>query len=269
MSDGFLSEVVPEIRRQLDSPVYDSAPRSDHRPARSFRHAIEKDGATGALVLEFKRASPGRADPRLPTRSVAEFVAATKAASPSAYSCLATAPRFFGSASDVRELASRTDRPVLFKDFVIDRRQVQAAANAAASAILLIARLEGTGLLSEPLSRLADAAHHQGLEVVLEFHDRTELSRTADVAADVYGVNARDLDTLRVKPHVAVDTLSEAARRGLRPLLGLSGIEHASDAERFWAAGADGILVGTALARSDDPAAFATGLRRRGRGGVA
>ena len=132
---------------------------------------------------------------------------------------------------------------------------------------LLIARLETEGLLSTPLAELADQAHARRLEVLLEFHDRSELRQVGGVAADMFGVNVRDLDTLRMAPAVADATLRAAA--SLRPLLGLSGVASPADALRFWDAGVDGILVGSSVARASDPGAFLQSLHRPPRGAPA
>ena len=80
--------------------------------------------------------------------------------------------------------------------------------------------------------------------------------------ADVYGVNARNLDTLTIDRSTADATLRAADAQGLHPLLGLSGVESAGDARRFWDHGADGILVGTSVARARDPAGFLSTLVR-------
>lgn len=266
---GFLEEVVDATCRSVSGRDYgsDVPARPRERPL-SFRDAVTDERGAGALVVEYKRVSPGYANPTLPFRSVDQFLSATRSAQPTAYSCLATAPRFEGSPRDVAELARSTDRPVLFKDFVLHPRQVEVAARTGASAILLIARLGESPRLAAPLATLADAAHRHHLEVLLEFHDRAELSQGADVPADVFGVNSRDLDTLRIDRPTAVETLREAGRMGLRPLLGLSGVETVDDARRYWAAGADGILVGTAVARSPEPAEFLRTLRRAAPGAL-
>lgn len=261
---GFLEEIVRESHRSVNDPSYgEGLPREPPGPRPSLRRAIERDRSRGAVVVEYKRVSPGHPEPMLPARSVKQFLGSTKSAKPSAYSCLATVPRFEGSPSDVAELSGLTDRPVLFKDFIVDGRQVEAAARSGASAVLLIARLETEGHPVESLSSLAAAAHDRGLEVVLEFHARTELSRVAGVAADVYGVNTRNLDTLAIDRATAEGTLREAGELGLRPLLGLSGVAQPSDAQRFWDEGVDGILVGSAVARASDPAGFLAALHRR------
>lgn len=259
---AFLDTIVGEVRRSIELPDYDrGVPARASSPPVSFRQSIERDDRRRALVVEYKRVSPGRPDPVLPARSVREFVSATAHAPVAAYSCLATVPEFRGSPGDVAELVHLTRAPVLFKEFVVDRRQVEVAARCGASAILLIARLPGEGRAVESLFALADAAHKLGLEVMLEFHHRSELREGTGVAADVYGVNARDLDTLAIDRPTAMETLREAHRQGLRPLLGLSGVDSPSDAQTYWNVGVDGILVGSSVARSANPESFLAALR--------
>jgi indole-3-glycerol phosphate synthase len=258
---GFLREIVTEVREDIRRPDYPGEGSSGpaRRPS-SLKAAIERGHAAGALLVEFKRRSPGTSDPDLPTRTPKEFVKVTRPADVAAYSCIATRPRFGGSVADVVALVAVADRPILFKDFVIDVAQLDAARLAGASAVLLIARLEQERLLDTPLPALARAAHDRGLEVVLELHARSELRYVAGVAPDVIGVNVRDLDTLRMEADVAAATIRAA--RDLGALLGLSGVASAQDAQRFWSLGVDGILVGTAVARAHDPATFLRSLHR-------
>lgn len=268
MSRAFLGEVLPAVRSELESGTYDEGVPAirAHRPP-SLRAAIEANRDRGALLVEYKRLSPG-ARQALPTpRTVTEFVRRTGDAPVAGFSCLATAHGFDGSPARVAELAAATPKPVLFKEFVIDPVQVRVAARAGAAAVLLIARLETEGHLRVPLRELADTAHEEGLEVLLELHSPAELSRSPGVRADVFGVNTRDLGTLEFDRATAQDTLRQAAAAGLRPLLGLSGVESASDAGAFWRAGCDGLLVGSAVARSDDPEAFLRSLEREPVGG--
>jgi len=264
---GFLTEVVREVRSSIARPGYAAGWGRDAgaTPRPSLKRAVERAGAGGALLVEFKRVSPGSDVPRLPPRSVSDFVRLTGSGGVTAYSCVATEPRFEGSPRDVAGLVAQTELPVLFKDFVVDPVQLDVAARVGASAVLLIARLETERLLTTPLAALADAAHARGLEVLLEYHDKSELRRVADVAADVFGVNVRDLDSLRMEPAVAAATVRAAGH--LRPLLGLSGVAGAADALRFWENGVDGILVGSAVARATDVPSFLRTLRRPSLGG--
>ncbi len=263
----FLTDVVAQVSRSVQRPGYlHGLPKSPaHRPP-GFRKAIEAARTAGALIVEYKRVSPGASEPVLPTRSIAGFLESVRGGAPAAYSCLATGPRFRGSPQDVAELSSRTDRPVLFKDFIIDPIQIEAAHRAGASAILLIARIELDHLATHSLSELAENARARGLEVLLEFHTESELVLGPSVRPDVYGVNARDLRNLEMRPETARATMRAAA--ALRPLLGLSGVQSPAEANEFWRAGADGLLVGSAVAWAKDPSTFLRTLYRPMSGSV-
>ncbi|MFZ0892195.1 MAG: hypothetical protein WB778_03335 [Thermoplasmata archaeon] len=257
----FLAEITAELSVTIQSPTYLAGlPKDPKSSPPSFRAAIEADRAKGALVVEHKRVSPGAADPILPRRSIPEFVRSVEPAEPSAFSCLATGPRFLGSPQDVADLVEATRRPVLFKDFIIDPVQLEGARRAGASAVLLIARLEQEGLSRYSLVELAQEARARGLEVLLEMHSKSEVRIAAQVKPDVYGVNVRDLDNLELQPATALETLRAAT--ALRPLLGLSSVQGPTEAGQFWRAGADGLLVGSAVARAVDPAAFLRTLYR-------
>lgn len=82
----------------------------------------------------------------------------------------------------------------------------------------------------------------------------------------MYGVNCRDLATLRLDRDAAYGTLDELRARGLGPRVGLSGVASPEDAQAFWSHGCDALLVGSAVARSENPAAFLRTLHRQGAG---
>lgn len=264
MTASFLAEIAERVRAEVASPAYlQGVPPTPPSGRPSLRAALERERGRGALLVEYKRASPGATRPLPPPRSAPEFVRATDIDAVVGYSCLATAPSFDGAPARVAELARLTAKPVLFKEFILGPRQIEVAARTGAAAILLIARLEEKGLLDRPLRDLARDAHARGLEVLVEVHRASELSRLGDVSADMFGVNVRDLDTLKLDRPAARASLDAARAAGLRPLLGLSGVEGPAEAEAFWEAGCDGLLVGSAVARSPEPAHFLASLRRR------
>ena len=260
---GFLDRILPSVRESVESDTYlDGLPPAPRRRARSFRAAVSRRASALACVVEFKRASPGYAEPHLPTPSFERFAGQVEHAGAAAFSCLACAPEFGGSPQDVAELSSRTSLPVLFKDFVVDSRQLEAAHRSGASAVLLIARLETERRLRVPLAALNSEAHDLGLETLLELHLPEDLDVARRVPADGYGVNVRDLDSLRLERNRAAQLIRDA--RTLRPLLGLSGVEGPSEVAWFRSLGVDGFLVGTAVARARDPEAFISELVHAG-----
>lgn len=256
---GFLDALLPEIRRSIGSPAYGAGlPPSPRRLPPRLSTSIAAAPRGWGVLLEYKHRSPGSSEAALPRVELDSFVRTAERGGAVGLSCLATAPQFEGAPEEVAALASASRLPVLFKDFVIDPVQIDAARRAGASAVLLIARLESERRISYPLAELADRAHASGLEVVLEFHAPEEVEVAERVPADVYGINLRDLDSLSFRTDVAARTFARA--RELRPMIGMSGVELAADAGRFRSWGADGVLVGSALARAPDPARFVRAL---------
>jgi indole-3-glycerol phosphate synthase len=104
------------------------------------------------------------------------------------------------------------------------------------------------------------------LEVLVEAHTRDEITAAVDAGALTVGVNSRDLDTFHVDVVAAWRLLAHVPATVVA--VAESGIGSASDATAARDAGADAVLVGTALSRADDPAALVQGiveLERRGR----
>jgi indole-3-glycerol phosphate synthase len=257
---GFLADLLPQVRGQINNASYlDGLPEVPVRRAPSLREAVARAREGWAVLVERKHESPGAIESSLPRISIDRFVDSAKAGGADGLSCLATAPAFHGSPREVADLVRASGLPVLFKDFVIDPIQVEAAARAGASAILLIARLESGGFLDRPIGELAIAARARGLEVLLEVHGPDEWDVAEDVAVDLFGVNLRDLDTLQFRPEAAEETFRLAGRH--HPLLGLSGVTSPAEAERYRDWGADGLLVGAGFARASDPSAFLRSLR--------
>lgn len=256
----FLNDLLPKLRARLeDSGYLDGLPEKPTIRAPSLRTAIRDARAGWAVLVERKHESPGGPEPTLPEMPLERFVEEAHAGGADGLSCLATTPAFRGSPKEVAEVVRATRLPVLFKDFVIDPIQVEAAYRAGASAILLIARLETDGFLERPLAELASMARARGLEILLELHEPEEWTVADGMSADLFGVNIRDLDSLRFEPETAEATF--VARAARHPLLGLSGVTTPAEAERFRRWGADGLLVGTGFARAGDPGAFLRALR--------
>src|SRR5260370_22681004 len=104
--------------------------------------------------------------------------------------------------------------------------------------------------LLEPaaLRRLARAARAQGLGVVIEVHDVTELEPALAAEPTALGVNSRDLTTFAVELGVAAELVSRVPP-GI-PAIAESGIETRGDVERLAAGWADLVLVVTAAGPS-------------------
>jgi indole-3-glycerol phosphate synthase len=114
--------------------------------------------------------------------------------------------------------------------------------------VLLIAR----ALPPKRLEALLVCARAAGLEAVVEAHTETELDRALAAGTEIVGVNSRDLDTFTLDVARAWELLARVPAD--RVAVAESGMHGPEDVERAAAAGADAVLVGTALSAASDPA---------------
>ncbi|MCZ9341286.1 indole-3-glycerol-phosphate synthase, partial [Streptomyces sp. TRM76130] len=99
---------------------------------------------------------------------------------------------WFGGTEDLlREVASRTSLPLLRKDFVTSRRQLERTRELGASAVLLTGRLLPAGVLA----RLTDRALGLGLTPFVEVADAAEAAMVARGPECVVAVNNKDIAT--------------------------------------------------------------------------
>lgn len=214
-----------------------------------------------ALIAEVKRRSPSQGticaelDP-------AGHAAAYALAGASAVSVLTDGPFFGGALEDLSAVAARVRVPLLRKDFILDELQVAEARAAGASAVLLIVR----ALTPARLDALTRAARDWGLATLVEVHDTRELDIALASEAPVIGVNSRNLDTFALDVEAAWSLLARIPAD--RIAIAESGMASEADVGRASEAGADGVLIGTALSGAPDPSAFAravSSVPRRGR----
>ncbi len=204
------------------------------------------------VIAEFKQASPsaGNIAQRDLRSQVTDYVSAGAAA----LSVLTEPTRFKGEDQHVIDAVATIDVPVLMKDFVVSPAQIRHAARLGARGVLLIVRC----LDSEQLVELADACVHYGLSALVECHDANELERALALPDVVIGVNNRDLDTFDIDRQRAVRLLKSApAERVVVAESGYEQPQHTDDIRGL----ADAVLIGSALMRSPDPAAFIAAVR--------
>jgi len=169
-----------------------------------------------------------------------------------------TESRFFGgSMSLLEDVVARVSLPVLQKDFIREASQLEQSAKLGASAVLLIASL----LDDNQLVKLIDAGKEIGIELLVEVHTASEMARVKDLSFDLLGINNRDITILEIDDTDVGLTESLAKYRPLdRPLISESSIKSPEDVLRAGRAGADGVLVGTAVMLADDPRTFLKSL---------
>ncbi|MEI3614368.1 indole-3-glycerol phosphate synthase TrpC [Pseudogracilibacillus sp. SO30301A] len=209
---------------------------------------IVNDKSTMSVIAEIKRASPSKGminqnvDPIHQAKIYAENGA-------SAISVLTDTPFFKGSMEDLRAIREIVDIPILCKDFIIDKIQIDRAKAAGANIILLIA----AALTDADLKKLYEYSIENELEVLCEVHNKEEMERILNLNAKIIGINNRDLKTF----HVDLDTTTRLASMVTDPetiLISESGIQTKEDVETVAKARAKSILVGETLMRANNVA---------------
>ena len=210
-----------------------------------FRDALAAPGL--GAIAEVKRRSPSAGDLRPdadPARLAAQFANAGAAAI-----SILVDERFGGSVADLQAARSATAAPLLAKGFFTEELQLLQVKSAGADAALLLLR----DLDDERAALLLSYARDLGLEALVEAHDAEEIRRAVDLGAELIGVNARDLSTFRIDRRAQLDLVAAAPRD--RVIVAESGIETRAQGAAAELAGADAILVGSALMRAPSPAA--------------
>ncbi|HEU4587246.1 MAG TPA: indole-3-glycerol phosphate synthase TrpC [Gemmatimonadales bacterium] len=258
-----LTQILDTTRRDLPGLIARrgelerAAERAPTPP--SFRTALGSGRL--ALIAEVKRRSPSAGVIRADLHP-AERARAYSSAGASAISVLTDGPFFGGSLDDLRAVARDVPVPVLRKDFILDEAQIAEARAAGAAAVLLIVR----ALEAPRLRALLAYARDLGLEALVEVHTRAELDTALGADAAIVGVNSRDLDSFRIDVASAWELIARVPAD--RIAIAESGMHSVDDVERAAQAGADGVLIGTALSAATEPGALARAFAevpRRGR----
>ena len=254
MPENVLTKIVKARQRQVQQ-LKRNRPLSEQQSLarrqepgmgpRSLYHALSRTGPV-SCIAEMKKASPSRGLLREPFEPI-EIAVDYESHGAAAISVLTEENYFLGSMKHL-ELVRRTiSRPVLRKDFILDPYQIYESSAGCADAVLLIAAI----MTPRRLLKLSQLAERLGLEVLVEVHDRRELTVALDVGARLIGVNNRDLTTFEVNlntslelaPHIPESVLSVSE----------SGIRAPGDIRQLREAGYDAFLIGESLMKSAQP----------------
>ena len=239
------AEAVAPLAREFAARV------ADLPPVRSLHGALWTPAV--AVIAEVKRASPSKG-PLAPALEAAPQARCYAAGGAAAISVLTEPTRFGGALDDLRDVAQAVALPVIRKDFLVDPVQLWEARAHGADAALLIVR----ALAPDQLPRLLDAGARCGLELLVEVRTPHELERALAAGARIIGVNNRDLETLIIDPARAHTLIPAIPPHCVR--VAESGMQAVDDVRRAAVAGADAVLVGSAVSVAADPEAAVRGL---------
>lgn len=217
-------------------------------PVRGFVRALEQRISAGdpGVIAEVKKASPSKGVIRehFDPPAIAKSYAAGGAA---CLSVLTDVDFFQGADEYLQQARAACELPVLRKDFTIDTYQVVEARALGADCILLIV----AALDDRQLSELHACAVEQGLDVLVEVHDATELERALSLDTRLIGINNRDLHTFNTTLETTYNLLERIPDD--RVVVTESGIHTRADVAAMRERGVQGFLVGEAFMRAPVP----------------
>jgi indole-3-glycerol phosphate synthase len=241
-----LERIIQDVRKEvrLRASVRPIERLQAHRAKRlSLIEAIEK--ARGVPVIaEIKLASPSAGNIREGADAL-EVARAMLRGGAVSLSVLTEPKHFKGDLELLRKVRKAAKVPLLQKDFIVEEYQVLEAAELGADVVLLIAKV-----LGRDLGKFMRLVEDLGMESLVEVTSREEVELVVSAGANLVGINNRDLGTLRVDLGRTVELAPLVPDSAT--LVSESGIETEEDVRRMLDAGADAILVGTALMRAGD-----------------
>ena len=156
---------------------------------------------------------------------------------------------FDGSPELFMNVRKVVDVPMLMKDIVIDKIQIDAAKKIGADYFLLIQSIFDNGIIND-IDGLIEYGHNLGLKVLIEAHTMQEFENSCSTNADIIGINNRNLDTLKIDLNTTKKILENSEKTKL--VISESGISESDDIKFLHKCGADGYLVGTSIMKAND-----------------
>lgn len=224
-----------EISKSIDTSKL-SAPRD-------FIAAIKMNSP--AIIAEIKKASPSKGI----LRSNLDVGAIARSYEDNGASCLSVITEesfFLGSDANIGIARDACKLPILRKDFIIDEYQIHESRCIGADAILLIAAL----LSEKQLIHFTEIAKKLSLSVLIECHDREEITKALKADTPLIGINNRNLKTFETTIETSL-SLNEAIPQDYI-IVSESGLNDNNITE-LRDAGINAFLIGETFMRAQDP----------------
>lgn len=243
---GILKKLFENSQIAIDEGIYDIK----ENLLKSNTNLIEsiKENQHATLITEIKFSSPSLGE----IKKISDPVQIAKSmikGGAKALSILTQPYLFSGSPEFFIKIRKEIDVPLLMKDIIIDKIQIDAAKKIGADYILLIQSLFDQGLVKE-IDELLDYGHKNGLKILLESHTRAEFENSLKTEADILGINNRNLDTLELDINNTKRILE--GYKNSKMIISESGIETPKDVNFLHDCGANAFLVGSSIMKSDN-----------------
>ena len=244
--DKIIHDKKIEIKTLSDIvPVSDLEKQKDFtKKCKSLKESIKK--SKSGIICEFKRKSPSNGNINY-TSNISDVIKGYEKAGAVGVSILTNKKYFDGSISDINDVKTSIEIPILRKEFVISEYQIIEAKSIGSDSILLIASI----LSKEQIKNYSSLAKSLGLEVLLEIHSIDELNEVSKYDIDIIGVNNRNLDTLEIDIKNSIEIFKKIPGEFIK--ISESGISKVESIVKLNKVGYDGFLIGENFMKTSKP----------------
>jgi len=243
---NILEKLVMNSQKAIDDGIYDiteTLPKSEIDLEGSIKNTVH-----ASLITEIKFSSPAEGNIRQISDPL-QIADSMISGGAKALSILTQPYLFNGSPEYFIKIRKNVKLPLLMKDIMIDKSQIDAAKKMGADYFLLIQALFDNGFVNE-IDEFIDYGHKNDLKILLESHTKTEFNNALKTDADIIGINNRNLDTLEINLETTKQILENFQKSKI--ILSESGIKSTNDIKFLRDCGADAFLIGTSIMKSSD-----------------
>lgn len=202
------------------------------------------------IIAEIKVHSPKYGD-LLKGRSEMDILRIYEEAGAVGISYITDKQHFNGNFDMFKKICENTELPVLRKDFLTTKDEIEKTASAGASTVLIIARL-----LKEKTAEFVDYALECGLDTLVEVHNTEEIEIAKSTNTTMIGINNRDISKLELDDGTVslTENLADLIPKD-RILVSESGIANLTDLNTALKY-ADAALIGTSFMTAENQKEF-------------
>ncbi len=243
---NFLKKLVENSQMAINDGIYEINENLEKSKIDLIKEIKESKHAPLITEVKFSSPSMGEISTIKDPITIAKSMISGGA---KALSVLTQPHMFNGSPEYFISIRKVMSVPMLMKDIIIDKCQIDAAQKMGADYILLIQSLFDLGHLKE-IDEFIDYGQKKDLRIILEAHTKEEFTKSVRTKADLIGINNRDLDTLEIDLSTTKKVLNGYKKSRL--ILSESGIESPNDIKFLRDSGADVFLVGTSIMKTEN-----------------
>ena len=226
--------------KEMDKNIIPSKRKNSY----DFFQALKSDKISIIAEVKFKSPSEGLIYKTIdPLKIALEY----QDAGADAISIISDSKFFNGDVKYIQEIRDFIKIPILQKDFIIDSSQIINGHNCGADAFLLLADVVDDDKINE----FQKLAKNLNISILLEMHDKKNISRLKDLNANIIGVNCRNLKTMETDLSLFGELVKDLPSNSIK--VAESGIKTSDDIKYVYDLGYDAILIGTSLMKSGSP----------------